>query len=266
MRHAAKRFLSGVAPKTAARIFAARARAHAHRCYAEWGCLELNRKILAAWGAQVQSGPFAGMQLSPETFCEHLAPCLLGTYESELHPAWSEILAGRYSQLADIGAKFGYYAVGLARRFPVAEIVAFDTDPWARRAIAEMCAANRAPNISIRSFCTPEWLRRELKPGAFVLSDCEGFENRLFARCEGALASATLLIETHEQACPGVTGRIAAAFSQTHRATEIAAEPRVQAPEAIRGFSPAEQHLALNEFRTGPQKWLWMAPRSAQKS
>ena len=127
---------------------------------------------------------------------ELIGPCLLGTYEEELQPAWDAVFRGRYPQILDVGAKVGYYAVGLAARYPESRVLAFDIDPWARRAIAEMVAANRASNVEVLGACGPDWLAKHLAPGAFILSDCEGYEGELLCSAPiPNLATATLIIE-----------------------------------------------------------------------
>ena len=157
------------------------------------------------------------MTLSPRTRAEHIGPYLLGTYEAELHDTWSRLLQREYSEIVDVGANFGYYAVGLARRFPNKRVVAFDVDWWARKAVAEMAAANGAANVSIESWCDPSWLARHLKHNSLIISDCEGYEGALF--CEQwvpAFASCTFVIELHEAFVPGVTERCRAMFADTH--------------------------------------------------
>ena len=216
---------------------------------------------MGRFGASVQAGPFAGMTLTPMTFREHLGPYLLGIYESELHGVWAEIFRGDFRQVVDIGAKFGYYAVGLARRFPQAEAIAFDTDSWARRAIREMSAANGAPEMRILSFCSLDWLRSGLKPGAFILSDCEGYESVLFSHADiPALRSATMIIEVHEAVSPGVEGGIERAFSASHRIVKITAQALASPPASIADFSSEEKGLAINEHRASRQSWLYLAP------
>jgi 16S RNA G1207 methylase RsmC len=129
---------------------------------------------------QVLSGPFAGMRLTEEALREHAGPCLLGTYEAELHPWLERLLQRRYAQFIDVGSKYGYYAVGLARRDPSVPSVAFDIDPWARRATREVAAANGVKTLDVRGFATPGWFDRKLLTNALVFSDCEGFERELF--------------------------------------------------------------------------------------
>ena len=86
-----------------------------------WGLWALNQRLVAELGSQVLDGPFTGMTLSALSRAEHIGPYLLGTYEAELHDTWNRLLQREYSEFVDVGANFGYYAVGLARRFPAQE-------------------------------------------------------------------------------------------------------------------------------------------------
>ena len=130
MKQAVKRWLFAVAPKWATSFFSARARATSHRAVEGWGCLRVNDLLMDRFEARVQGGPFRGMTLTPMTRAEQIGPFLLGLYESELNDAWELVFRGTFPQIVDVGAKFGYYAIGLARRFPESRVVAFDTDPW----------------------------------------------------------------------------------------------------------------------------------------
>src|SRR3954453_3847601 len=142
LRRRLRRALDRLAPRWTVAVSSARARAHAHRLVESWGCGELTRKLIERFGSAVREGPFAGLILTPMTRAEHLGPYLLGGYESELDGAWETVFRETYPQIVDVGAKFGYDGVGLPRRYPDATVVAFDTDPWARRAVREMAAAN----------------------------------------------------------------------------------------------------------------------------
>jgi ribosomal protein L11 methylase PrmA len=193
---------------------------------------------------------------------EHLGPFLLGTYEAELHPWWEEILRWPFTQIVDIGSKFGYYSVGLARRFPDAQAVAFDIDPWARRATRQMCAFNQTPNVDVLGFCSSDWIDRKLAPKALVVSDCEGYEQELFCGSHAqALCTAVLLIELHEELSPGVTAALHARFGDTHRAFGIASSSdSPSSPDALEFLDPTEVPTATTEIRS-PQDWVLFVPR-----
>jgi hypothetical protein len=260
-----KRMFLRVAPETASSMIAARDRAHSQRVVKQWGLFEINRKLMKELGTTVVSGPFRGIKLTPMTWHEHIGPYLLGTYETELHPCWEKVFQHEQSfdRIIDIGAKFGYYAVGLALRFPRSTVVAFDTDRWARQATSEMAAANQVRNLVLKSRCTPARLREHLGRRSFILSDCEGYEDELFSQIDPTdLSTAVLLIELHEQNSPGVTSRIQSRFAPTHVATTLNSLPAAILPTTIRIVSLNEEEVrrASKEVRS-PQAWLFLTPR-----
>lgn len=259
-RRAVRATLARVAPGPFLALTSARHRAHAQRLFARWGCLDLNRTLIARFGPRVLTGPFAGLALTPLTHRDHIGPYLLGTYEHELHGAWEEILARSYSCVVDVGSRFGYYAVGLARRYPGVPVVAADPDWWARAAVREMAAANGTPNVRVRWRITPGWLAAHLPAGALVVSDCEGCEASLFARDVRALHSAMLVIEVHEFVAPGITAALERRFSPTHHVRRIRTAPEPPAPPVdLSGYEPRLQRLAVNEIRL-EQEWLVAVP------
>lgn len=258
-----KRALSQVVPQTAGSLIAARSRAHSQRLVKKWGLFDINRKLMKELGTAVVSGPFRGMNLTPMTWQEHIGPYLLGTYEMELHPWWEDVFQQSFDRIIDIGAKFGYYAIGLASKFPDATVVTFDTDRWARNAIREMAAGNRVHNLVSKSYCTPVRLRECLGRRTFILSDCEGYEDELFSEVDPAeMSSAVILIELHEEPSPGVTSRIESRFARTHIASKVDSRPVYALPSDIRIRSLSEEEIryASNEIRPR-QEWLFLTPR-----
>jgi hypothetical protein len=260
-----RRVLFAAAPRTATALVSARARAHRHHLVKAWGLNELDQRLIRELGPVTVSGPFQGVRLSPMTWAEHIGPYLLGTYEFELHPWWPGLFGQRFDMIVDVGANTGYYAVGLALRFPQAMTIAFDTDWWARDATREMAAANGAGNISIERYCTPAWVAQHVRGHAFILSDCEGYESELFGRAGTPdLASATLLIELHEHIVPGVTARIESRFARSHLAAKVSSSSATPVvPDVpIASFTDAEIVRASTEVRP-PQEWLLLTPRPA---
>jgi hypothetical protein len=259
-----KRTMFAVAPEWTTELVSARSRAISHRLVRQWGLNTLAEKLLAALGPEVQSGPFRGMKLTPMSFKEHISPFLLGTYESELHPWIARLVGGQYSQMIDVGAKFGYYAVGLARLFPETPIVAFDTDWWARAACRELIAENRTPNVQVAGFCSPAWFDRNLMPSSMILSDCEGYEGDLFTKSTcNALNSATLIIETHDFNNPGVTEAILKRFAGSHRVETVDTDQGTlpTPPVDLSFLTPEEANSALRERRPH-QTWLLLTPNA----
>ena len=262
LRSTVKRIAHAVAPRRAVAISAQRARRRSHRLLKEWGLFDLNQRLIAELGSQVLDGPFKGLTFSPLSRAEHIGPYLLGTYEAELHETWRQLLSRDYSEFVDVGANFGYYAVGLARRFPRRKVTAFDVDWWARKAVAEMSAANGTPNVSIEAWCDPSWLAVHLKDHSLIISDCEGYEGALFCgQRVAAFTTCTFVIELHEAFVPGVTQRCLDMFARTHTAQVV--ETRTETPLKARpaSFTDDEMRRVSAEAR-GPQQWLVLTPNT----
>lgn len=265
MKSAVKRLACAIAPRLTVAVQASRARRRSHRLLKAWGLWDLNQRLVAALGSQVLDGPFSGMTLSAHSRVEHIGPYLLGTYEAELRDIWNRLLQHDYSEFVDVGANFGYYAVGLARRFPAKRVVAFDVDWWARKAVAEMCAINGAGNVAIEAWCDPSWLARHLKGNSLIISDCEGHEGTLF--CEQwvpAFASCTFVIELHEAFVPGVTERCRSTFEKTHAARIVDTRSDVPLRARPDSFTDDEMRRVSMETR-GPQQWLILTPLSSSE-
>ena len=251
-----------IAPQTASAIFSARARAYSHRLVKDWGLFEINQRLIQEIGNVIISGPFRGLTLTPMACQGHVGPYLLGTYEMELHPWWERVFRAGFRQIVNIGTNFGYYAVGLAKRFPDAAIVAFDTDRWAREAIAQMASANGVAGVSVQHFCSPSWLKKNLREDVLIVSDCEGYERELFCTTEiPALNRATMIVELHESLSPGVSSEVLARFARTHTISQVNSRPDTPMPcVTVRSLTPDEIRRASTEVRP-PQTWVFMVPR-----
>lgn len=255
-------------PNLAIPYFSARARRHAHQVYQEWGCSTIVRAIAERYGDRVLSGPFRSVRLPTASFLEHAAPYLLGVYESELHSVWEVLLQGEYPQVLDVGAKFGFYAVGLASRLPQTNVVAFDTDSWASKAIVEMRTINGCDGrLVIERLCDVHWLRRHLRAGALIVSDCEGYEGILFdPQVVPLLSQAVMVIETHDHEVAGVTQVLLERFGQSHLILVVpSGSVDRESPVDISFLSESEVGLALSDVRP-QQSWLVMIPKDGMHS
>ena len=251
-----------IAPQTATAILSARARAYSHRLVKEWGLFEINQRLIHEISNVVTSGPFKGLTLTPMACEGHVGPYLLGTYEMELDPLWEQVFHGRFRQIVNVGTNFGYYAVGLAKKFPEAAIVAFDTDWWARQATAEMAAANGVRSIAVQGFCSPSWLAKNLEDRALIVSDCEGYEGELLCTADiPALNSATMIVELHECFSPGVSSQVLSRFVATHSVKQVSSRPDTPTPSVtVRSLTGDELLRASTEVRP-PQTWVLLVPR-----
>lgn len=215
----------------------------------------------------VRSGPFRGM-VYPEmrSAGSALVPKLLGTYESELHPFIESLADIQLQTIVDVGCAEGYYAVGLARRFPNAPVLAYDIADEARRLCAEMAGANGASRVKVRGLCDRQQLLA-LDPLAthLIIADCEGFEKQLFDReVARHLSRSYLLVELHDFKDRSISQVVPGYFSGTHEVTLI---PSIDDREKAVRYSaeeldlsdPFEREVAFAENR--PEGMAWMIAR-----
>jgi precorrin-6B methylase 2 len=219
----------------------------------------------------VASGPFQGMRYpAAQSVGSALLPKLLGSYESELHGTLEGMLAANYESIVDIGCAEGYYAVGLALRFPHAQIYAFDTDAKARVACSEMARLNGvAARVHVGEFCDETLLASiPLGERALIISDCEGYESALFTeRLAQRLAAHDVLVETHDFIDIEISSRVRSAFAKTHSIKSIKTLDDIgrahayQCPE-LQNYPTSARRAILSERRPAIMEWLVMTPEA----
>jgi hypothetical protein len=231
------------------------------RMLAKWRSQMLSHVMWDHTRGMVSGGPFAGMRHIQYHSEGALAARLLGCYESELHPFIEKIIAAAYPHIAVIGCGDGYYAVGFALRCPDAAIQAFDINPEACESCRELARINNVSHrVAVAEAFTPELLGNPEK--TFILCDAEGAEAELMdpEKYPVLRSVPALIIECHHGKRPGVTERIARAFTATHRVRLVdnaLAAPVL--PGWLRQRSHLDQLLALWEWREAPTPWLVLA-------
>ena len=141
-------------------------------------------------------------------------------------------------------------------------MIAFDTDPGRPAACREMASENRTSNVEVAGFCSLAWLDRNLRPLTLILCDCEGYEAELLnGSTSGALSSATIIVEMHDEISFGVTDKIRVDFCKSHKvATVFADMANVPLPPIDLSLLTADEiQTALREVR-GDQTWLLLTP------
>jgi len=258
-------------------FFARRTRERAESLLERRGLREPASRVAAPLGDLVRRGPFEGMRYPRRRGdIVHLAK-LLGAYECELHPALDLLVSRAPALVVNVGAGDGFYAVGLARLLPEADVLAVDPDPLAQRACRETAELNGvASAVRFAERLDAEALQRVLTAAgtdaaearaprrALCVVDCEGYEDELLDPARApALAHADILVETHDFARAGVHARLTARFTGTHRVERIAIAARVASafPE-LSGEPPATARGLLDEFRHVPQAWLVFTARA----
>jgi hypothetical protein len=233
-----------------------RARRKSHSLIKKWGINTLNIKLRKLIGNTVMSGPFEGLKLPDAAFSEHVGPYLFGSYENELNVVWEKIFTKDYDQIIDIGCKFGFYAVGLAKKFPKAMVYAFDIDPWARLATRRSAELNGVNNITVGKFFEKDFIRNSLKPNSLIICDVDGAEFNLFGSdLKPFLGKADAIIELHDCFVDGCEQAVRSAFPEERSCSLIELRKEKIERTEFSFLSREERILALNEIRPD-QKWI----------
>ena len=241
-----------------AELSAISARRWSQKVEREKGLDRLNREYIARHGRTVLQGPFKGLKYAPAADGRQVSARLIGCYEQELAPFIEQCCRTPYRRVIDVGSAEGYYAVGFALRMPEAEVVAFDTDPWARRACRQIAAANQlSDRVQVRGYCSPERLGDCIGTDkCLILSDCEGYENILFdPQLIPGLAKCDMIVEIHDNP-PSLEHPLVARFQKTHRIELVPGKAR-NGDEGgnIEGFTIEQRRQLLDELRHPWQGW-----------
>jgi hypothetical protein len=234
------------------------------RMLGRWRAHLLAQAYLKRHGPVIGGGPFAGMRYLEFATEGCLLPRLLGSYESELHPALLSFVETPLDAVIDIGCAEGYYAVGLARLMPQVPVFAYDIDSRAQAACARLCELNGvADRVTIRGEFVGETFAEFADKPVLVLMDAEGFEDDLLKPADWpALKRMNLVVETHDVYRPGVLGRMIERFSPTHDIEVLRQQPKTQPlPDWFAELGHLDQLLAVWEFRIRPTPWLVMRPK-----
>lgn len=219
---------------------------------------------------EVLRGPFKGM-IYPDFIStgSALYPKLSGIYEKEIQHIFDNIMQKKYKYIYDIGCAEGYYAIGLKRAIPEAEVYAFDIDLYAQKLCQDMAKANNV-EVYIEGECTSQRLEitnwGEL---SLIISDCEGAERDLFTeKTAKNLQNCELLIEVHDwlQYESSTLDKLIDIFKETHEYTltygidDYEKVYRYTVEEF--GILPLEEKfLIMAEHRRRLGEWLYFSPK-----
>lgn len=236
------------------------------RVLAIWRSRAIANVLLRNHGAKILNGPFAGMDYVGEATEGALAPRLLGSYESELHPAIARFAAQGFDCIVDVGCAEGYYAVGLARLMPNVTVYAYDIVEKARLACVELAAKNGVGDrVVVRDTFTPTGFEEFADRKCLVMMDVEGAEDDLLhPDLSPALAGMSLIVETHDVYRPGVLERVTQRFSASHDIQRLDPQGKsVPLPAWLAAQGHLDHLIAVWEWRIRPTPWLVMTPKVA---
>lgn len=232
---------------------------------------DLCRALWPSLQGTVQSGPFAGMRLLPESSWGGGArlPQLLGCFEQQLHAALAALTQAPPSLVVNIGCADGYYAVGLGRLLPEARILASDCSDAALAQCRKAAELNGiAERLTVTGAFSPETLQDALRDSqpALLVVDCEGCEETLLDPVPvPALSTCSFIVECHDFKQRGLTEKLMARFEASHtlqRVIEGARNPN-DFP-FLQRLSGLDRWLAVTEFRPETMSWLVAQPLPPQ--
>jgi hypothetical protein len=212
------------------------------------------------------SGPFADMLYLNTSSFGPIAPKWLGSYEWEIQDLVRHFCNDGYELMVNVGSAEGYYAVGFAWRSRRSRVLAFDIDPFARRAVGRLAHMNGvSERVTVANTCSISELKAFRQRKTLLFVDIEGAEREFLdpSNCS-SLKKFDILVEVHE--LPEVEELLKNRFGPTHiverRAQTDRTEWQVKHKELwIDRFNEDEISRATNEFRTGRQVWLWLKAR-----
>lgn len=200
--------------------------------------------------------------------CGNLFPKLIGSYERELHPILNQLSGNRYTEIINVGCAEGYYVVGLALRFPDANVYAYDLVAEKRDYCVQLAKLNQCQaRIQLHESCDPATLKLiPIRSRGLIVCDCEGYERELFSdEVIPHLTQSDLLIEVHDFVDLNLTEKLKQQFAETHEITTVRS---IDDLEKARHYDFAEladydlnqRFELLRENRAYLMDWLFLTP------
>jgi len=230
------------------------------------------QKLLTADGpAKILRGPFKGMVYPPAYALQmEQIQKIIGSYESELHSVLEETCQQKYSDVVNIGAGEGYYAVGLAMRMPGVRIYAFEMDPHAAESCKQMASANHVDHQFIfKGECNVDQLALlESNPRrkGLIICDCEGCELEILdPKRIPQLMYCDLLVEIHDLSPMGPSSfeMMNSRFVETHKIKPINMKSRDPKNFAeLETLNALEVETVLAQRRLFSVGWMFLETRS----
>jgi hypothetical protein len=225
--------------------------------------IELSRGLAGHFKGVVQAGPFKDMEFGDDVADGCLIPKLLGCYERELHLALDDAISRKPDVIVNIGCAEGYYAVGLARLLPDAQVYAYDINDRARERCATTARINDVANrVTIRELFSAQDFAAFQGQRVLVICDIEGGEYDLLdPTLAPALDGFDLIVETHPLG-QKPTFDFARRFLKTHEIQiirPVAGDPG--AHPILAELSHRDGLLALFE-RLEPTPWVYLKSRN----
>jgi hypothetical protein len=215
--------------------------------------------LLKETECRVFGGPFSNMKLDEKLSLAWDPKLIVGSYEEEIHEVIDEVICMAPAHIIDIGASYGYYAVGFALKVADTKISAFEAveNPYWQQ-LSELARINNVSRKIVQhGLCTSEELAKTCTPGSFVLCDCEGCEVDILDPIKvPVLKSCLMLVELHEFIRPNVISILVSRFRDSHEIRIIEEAERNPTRYRILKKLPRNwRSIAIKETRWLPNKF-----------
>lgn len=211
----------------------------------------------------VATGPFAGLKLlTASRTTGHIAK-VLGLYERQVAIALQQAARANPTRFINVGSGDGYYLVAMGRLLPQARLIGFDTSDQANAEARKVLDANgMADRAELRGHCDRNALAAVLAEGSLLLVDCEGYEADLLdPEALPELSRATMVVELHDFARPGVTELLRQRFAATHRIDILDQDqPLPTASPDLAALPESIVRTIVSERRSCLMRWMVMVP------
>lgn len=211
---------------------------------------------------KVLNGVFKGLQYHSLDITESaLVPKIIGSYEYQLQPWFSQIVNTNYSDIIDVGSAEGYYAIGLAKKMPKTIVHCYDINEKDIEFSKHMAKINNVTNLTWNTYCNDKTLIDfNYKGRTLIICDCEGYELELFTQnVIDSCKHTDFLIELHDIRNPVISSQILSRFQFTH-SFKIVNNKDVDYSllEGLQKLSPKEKRFAICEHRGGVFRNIYM--------
>ena len=218
--------------------------------------------LILDWDGRIHAGPFAGLRF-PRGGGDYSE--VLGAFEYSLIPVLEQVIAREPDVIVDVGAAWGYYAMGLAYRSPKSRVIAYEMDSTRFDVMRRFVRINDlADRVALGGECTAAALAVDLRDAKapFVFMDAEGAESYLLEPDIPNIDSAEMLVELHEIFVPGITDLLKSRFAATHAVSLIEEidVSKAPPPENMNWFVRRYWADLAKEERDFPTTWMHLVP------
>ncbi|MDB6075048.1 MAG: hypothetical protein JWO89_2688 [Verrucomicrobiaceae bacterium] len=229
--------------------------------------IEHHLRANGSYGDVVQRGPLAGLKyLPPERYASCRFEKIIGAYEHEIYPWLTELAATRqYTTVLNVGAAEGFFTAGLARLFPKAKVLSYESTEEGRDYCGELIKLNEvADRVEIHGTCTLEEFAAVNPNSPTLLMMDIDLGERLLLDLDKVpwLRHADVLVETHDCLKEGTTRLIIDRFAHSHNIRQVtsAGLPYANYP-ILRPLLFEDIQAMVGDDRRGLQDWLLMQPK-----